>query len=173
MTIITEPVRNKFIDRVTYLRITSHIGISFGARHFYGVLENNGNDYELQNILTASHAAELNQHEIKLGYKGTHKVGDRYSGFLTKDEIKKLGINMYRFIYPESDILLLGWEMLEDIPTHCIDGPADIMEQINMYADTYDIRSQHEPNDKSIKYIRNAYWTYLLGVKKNRGLPQT
>lgn len=104
-----------------YLEISSWIGISIGAIHFYGKMKcSDGDEFksiEMLHPLTISQARELNKNEKYRLYD----AGDMYYGYDSKNEIRKQAIETYKDLFPGATVLIEGHIAYAD-PQPILDG---------------------------------------------------
>ena len=99
-----------------FLEITSFVGFSVGASHFYahitGYDENNKyKRIELSRILTDETAIEYNRRENRrrgLTTNYTYKPGMKVNGFDTRDEAINQARKDFKIFFPEAKKLILG-----------------------------------------------------------------
>ena len=111
--------------KIVYLDLTTWIGTSFDAEHYYGCLQTNvygQKDVELEKPATAREAAYLNK---KNGYRVRYKKGALISNFETSEEIIQLAIRTYKQHFPEATILIKGAAMISQ-PQLILDCPDEV-----------------------------------------------
>lgn len=116
-------------NQIVYLHISTWIGLSIGAIHFYGELQNSGNStIKLTKNLTQSDITKL-EIENRKRYPGDHvmwdvfEVGDSTNCFDTREEIIELGLSSYKIHFPHAKILILG--------TNSIGDPQEILDMVD------------------------------------------
>jgi hypothetical protein len=146
-------------SRIVYLEISSFIGRSFGAIHYYGCLSGHCPEYKkvrLERKLSAREAAELNKvHDWRL-----YREGYLYEGFDTKDEIMHLALSDYKKHFPDADILIMGSSAIAD-PQPVLDGPPDFKDMVNAWVDEADRIGGYEGNETVMHHLSDTYWKYM------------
>ena len=93
---------------IVYLYLSSWVGISLGATHYYAELQPSGDrkNVDIMDTLTAKQAAALNKKGVR--YYRPFKPGDQYKGFDTKEAAIQAGIEQWRTHFPDGKFLVLG-----------------------------------------------------------------
>lgn len=114
-----------------FLEITSWIGSSFGATHYYGdligYLSDDWNDRKtihLTHKLTQRQATKIN----KRYHTAIFQRGYLFEGFDTKDEIIELGKKTWRLEYPNAKYLVYGKSYYTNEDLVIIDKTDDFTE---------------------------------------------
>ena len=145
-------------DKLVYLEITSWIGISIDAMHFYGSLKGHINDdfrsIELLHALTIEEAKVVSKaSSIRFS------PGDMYNGFLNKQDIINLALKIYKDRFPQAEVLVLGRIAIAD-PQEILDGPPAFKDAVNKLYNTaesigwYDGGHEDQMNDIYKAYIQ-------------------
>ena len=110
------------IDNVVVLEITSFIGLSSNAMHYYGklvgYLGNAKKEIRLDRTLRKSDAIELTKHYRKDNTRGRgfiFRPGMSFSGFNSRDDVIEKAIEVFNSDFPDGDILV------EDDPNEVVD----------------------------------------------------
>lgn len=160
------------MSQVTYLEITSWIGMSPEAVHYYGSLKNDDERVDLTRTLTRRDVSELRK-TIRRQYPGAFElyasgieVGSKYTGFDTHAELIDLAKSTYRNHFPDSSILLVGRSSVCD-PQKMVDGPADLMTAANKIYEEFESFEgyQYRRNYLRAKAL-NDRWDELFKEKK-------
>lgn len=77
-------------EKIAVLELTSWIGMSAGAKHFYGKLWMHKEKIELEHPLSVSEAKERNSNDPTFAWRAGNKV----SGFDTETEVRSLAISL-------------------------------------------------------------------------------
>jgi hypothetical protein len=113
-----------------FLEITSFIGISLGASHYYGKIVGDVDDkyakVDLKRTLTTAGAAELTERH---GDDYTYRAGQSVEGFDTKEEIIALAKATYKDHFPGAKVLVLG-RYVYGGPHPVLDGPDGLAEAV-------------------------------------------
>jgi hypothetical protein len=123
---------------IVYLELSNYTGISLGAIHWYGKLVGKGKRVELENVLTAKHAALLNRQ----GWDSAYKRGETYPGFLEEEEVKRLAAGIYKDHFPQARCLLLGSPAYAE-PKYILEADGHLVEIYRLN----DIVTRCEPLD--------------------------
>jgi hypothetical protein len=150
-------------ERVVHLYISSWIGTSLGATHFYGELQGEiDSEYkkvELMDTLTSAQAVRLR----KSGYNYLD-AGDLYSGFDTRDDVIKMGVEQFRQHFPAADILVLGRSAVAD-PQKILVGPADLIAFVNPLADEAKRIGGYEGDERRMEAIFRKFQKFWSSYK--------
>lgn len=141
-----------------YIEITSFIGVSIGAKHYYGHLigykDGEYTSIELYNCLSAREARKLNRDSW---FDAAFREGDMYAGFDTKDDIINLALVKWKHYFPDASILVLG-DIAYGKPQEVLVGPEDYKKQINEWAEQFPRGNwtsvSERLSDQFIKYRR-------------------
>lgn len=152
---------------IVYLEISSWIGMSLGAMHFYGTMrtgyDNDGNHQkiDMRRPLTSAQAKELNKaHDVKF-----YKAGSLYQGYDTRDEIRQQALATYKDLFPGATILVEGSSAVAD-PQPILDGPKDIMDFVNELVRQAEEIGWYEGDYHGMDKIYREYSAFM----KSRGL---
>lgn len=97
-----------FEDRIVYLQISSHIGISLGAIHYYGKLHGNreaNHTVDVWKRMTRREATKLTKGD-SFGFK--YRAGNTTRRFETKELLRIHADTLLRKHFPSAVILLEG-----------------------------------------------------------------
>lgn len=112
------PIPQQLVD-ACYLEITSWIGTSLGAEHFYGKLRCSSKEIDIMKKLSAEDARLLNEKDQYTAYtKGTLS-----SRFETRDEIIYRARKIWKKEFPGARVLILGRSACCD-PQEVLVGPS-------------------------------------------------
>lgn len=96
-------------DNIVTLEISTWLGLSLGATHYYGKLCGyNDGEYkcvELKHPLTPSQATRLNKEEQS---HRTWRVGVLYPGFDTEDDVIAFSVECFQEHFPAASVLVIG-----------------------------------------------------------------
>ncbi len=107
-------------DNEVFLEITSWVGTSIGAQHYYGKLISRSNgEYEhvsLKKALTTKEARDLSK-----AHDWTYKKGHLSDCMETNDIVRKVAINEWRKHFPKAEVLREGNPAYVDDPHPILD----------------------------------------------------
>lgn len=118
---------------IATLEISSYIGLSIGAVHYYGRLwfdEGDGGrlrKYDLIHRLTEAEATVLNKRENESKAR-LYQAGMEVPGFDTERQVKDAALEIYKDRYPGATVLLCG-RPAEVGPRLALDGPVELQER--------------------------------------------
>jgi hypothetical protein len=124
-----------------FIEITTWMGMSLGAIHYYGELKGYKSEDEgsrigivLEHGLTQREATVLN----KAGdfHYALYKKGAMYRGFSSKEEIIELGLKVWKEYFPNATILILGRNYAAE-PQKVLVGPPNYMEKVNAWVEQF------------------------------------
>ncbi len=144
-------------DRFAWLEITSYIGVSYGARHYYGELRYGDERVQLKHRMSAADAARLNKAH---GWKG-YRAGGLSEHFDSKDQVIALAVETYKTHFPGAILLVQGNKAYAE-PQPCLAGEPVLMEKINGLAAELKVEEgkngngQHE--SRRMREICDEYW---------------
>jgi len=107
-------------ENIAHLKISSWIGVSFGATHWYGKLYYKNKNQEILKTLTKKEADKYNINECRQcsltdyvnlflsKYISKYKYGEQTHRFVHKNDIIELTIEIIEKDYPQVDLLLNG-----------------------------------------------------------------
>jgi hypothetical protein len=116
---------------IVYLEIRTWIGSSaLGAIHYYGELVGEDITFVLRKTLSSREARELNKVAKATGFPIEYKAGDKYTGFLDKQEIVDLALETWKEQFLDGTILIKGDHAVAE-PQEILVGPEDLKEAVN------------------------------------------
>jgi len=124
---------------VATLQISTYVGTSIGAFHYYGRLYF-GSEYEgheLEYKLSVSQAKALNKNDYDFGreYATPTKPGEMDGRFDTEEHIRLEAIAQWKAIYPEAIILVEGDHMHHGVQDRVLDGPKKLVSSLQKLVD--------------------------------------
>lgn len=116
-------------NKVVHLEVSSYIGISLGATHFYGKLVREDGQGQLETVylmrkLTARDATEMNKSDPDR----TWRAGQSYDGYNTTQDIIDQALAEYKQYFPGATVLLLG-KYVFYTPKIVLDGPESLKKE--------------------------------------------
>lgn len=125
----------KVQNRCCMLDITSFVGTSIGAEHYYARLKMHGveKDVELKHTLTQKEATYLNKKDKGYGAFGRYKTGEKVHRFDTEAEIRRVAIAEYKQHFPQAIGLMEG-SFGSCQPKPILDGLDSIAPRVNQLA---------------------------------------
>jgi len=135
--------------RVVYLEITSWIGMSIGATHYYGELKCGDKKVDLLHPLTRKEAANLNKESL---FDYMYKAGENYPGYVNRDKLIKQAIKTFIDHFPTADILISGRSYCAD-PQEILVGPEDLKEFVNSLVKEADSFGRYEGDKMRMEII--------------------
>lgn len=150
-------------DQIVTLEISTLVGVSLGAQHFYGKLKGEvGEDYtvvDLTHSLTTKQARELSK-----AHGWQYKKGAPSPCFDTKDDIREAAKKVWRKHYPDAIMLVEGQSTYYE-PKTILDYPEEVpakeIELLNKMVDGYkemdEILTQSKEDWKKRDEL-NAMW---------------
>ena len=156
--------------KIIFLEITSWLGLSLGAQHYYGELVTRRSIWKqprikLTHILTPRQAAKLNRDLAPGGY--SFWAGEESEGFDSEEEIRELALKTWRTYFPQGEMLIEGKASIGD-PQRILDWPASplAMEEANkVFADFDELRGYEFNSKRSEAERLNKMWDSLLGLE--------
>lgn len=151
--------------RVVYLEISSYIGLSPGASHFYGRLTRGGGDDHIDLVysLSEKQATEINKTYRRL-YPGDDlllvRPGQKYSGFFSKEAIIKQAKKEWKKHYPDGELLILGRSSVAD-PQHVLEGPTEIKDKINAWYSRCE-ELEWDYSNPEVDKIGDDFWEFFI-----------
>lgn len=141
------------------LHISSYVGISPGASHYYGSLHyyNNKGEYKdikLKHRLTAEEAKLLS------GQDFTYEKGEWSERFNSEDEIRELALKEWKKRFPDSVILLEGSSSCASVQ-HCLGGPRELKAKINVLFKEAEKIDWYEKDEDLMTKIDDDYMNLL------------
>ncbi len=144
-----------------YLDVSSYVGISIGADHYYGHLKYNDQKIELKHRLTQKEADLLNKKDGN-NYN-RYKKGALSERFDTEEQVEKIAIKTWKQHFPDANILIKGSDVYIE-PQPCIDGLKVIKDKINrLYKRACKLGWFDNGNDKIVDEICDEYYHKILG----------
>jgi len=148
-----------------YLHITSWIGVSVGAQHYYAQLQDD-TDYDrridLTRILTPAQAARANRDSFF-----RVKAGQESKGFDSQDEIRTLAVKVWQEYFPDGDILLEGdWGTAEPLRILVWPKHPELIDEANRVWSQFEKISgyQYEKNLDAADRLTEM-WESILDLK--------
>ncbi|KKM21873.1 hypothetical protein LCGC14_1266330 [marine sediment metagenome] len=141
---------------IAYLEISSFIGTSFDATHYYGKLVNSdGESVELYKTLSIQEARQRTTSDYE------YQEGWRTSAFDTRDEIIQCALKVYKNHIPDARCLILGYRYIGE-PQFIID-----MQDKNKNKELNLLFKQAEEidfweNDEALMQKIEDEWGYIL-----------
>lgn len=98
-------------NKIAVLKISSWIGTSFDAEHFYGKIHYYKNEeYEqielLRKLTSSKEIKYLNKKEGWISFD--YKIGDEYRGFISSEQVRKTAIEYVKNNLVSIEVLLEG-----------------------------------------------------------------
>lgn len=152
------------MSKVIFLKITSYIGISPGASHFYGELipQDRSDSVNLRYVLSERRATRINR-DIKHNSPGDYDLmkvypGQFYGGFYSEEEIIRLAKREWRDRFPEAEMLVLGDRSSAE-PQLVLEGPKKDKETINRWFEKCEYLNWDYDNPL-VEEITEDFWKY-------------
>lgn len=150
--------------KLAHLKISTYIGNSIGATHYYGTIQYNDENFDLVYKLTEGSAGRLNVLRAKvwgnIGYR--YRVGDPYRGFDSLEQVRKEAIRVWRTFAPDAVVLVEGSECEID-PQPCLDGPPELKTRINAFVERAEAVGGYEGDYDAMCSISDEYLRDVLG----------
>lgn len=143
-------------ENIVNLEISSFVGLSVGASHYYGKLCFNEERVDLER--------RLNKRNIGDFAKEKYALGGTTARFNSEEHVIQTAKRAWKKIFPNAVILLVGSSAVLD-PQKCIDGPPDLKKKINDYYRRAEKVGGYEGNDKEMTKISNEYMEEILRRK--------
>ena len=149
-----------------HLIITSYIGQSLGAIHWYGVLKegyDSGDQAKrkkvtLQKVLTEKDCIELNGVEGNYGYK--YRPGYLYEGFNSKEEVIEKALEVWKTEFQDGQLLIRGNPAFAE-PQEILIGPEEVKDKINTWwKRCEELGWREEDTSGEVEKISNEFWEY-------------
>lgn len=142
---------------IVYLHITSFIGVSFGAQHYYGKLICRGNtngEQCLTHVLTEDEAAALRKAHDWSHYRAGYKA----EGYDSEAAICQQAIAEYKTIFPDAVVLVEGNPVYSG-PHKILAGPDGLAEEVRSLIQRADEIGwwEHDRNRKQMNAITAEY----------------
>lgn len=146
--------------KIVYLEITTWIGVSLGAMHFYGELVGYIDDeytkVELKRKLTSAAVKELHEY----GWSSV-RAGDLFHGFDTRDDIRDEALATWQEHFPAALVLLEGRSAIGN-PQKVLAGPEDFKTRVNQwYEEDKDLGGYEGEQEDRVDAIFYEYQKYL------------
>jgi len=148
-------------DKIAVLEISSWMGISIGAEHYYGALWIHEERIEFKHRLTKVEVDERNTKDSTFRWR----VGNSVSGFTTEKEIRLLAIEMCKKD-PKVKLLLEGRYAIADVQIAIYGDPEVIGKISKLYkrADVIDFWD-HKKHEDEMRDIDNKFDELLKELK--------
>ncbi len=146
-------------DRFAWLEISSYIGVSYGARHYYGELRYGDERVQLKYRMSAADATRLNKAH---GWKG-YRAGGLSEHFDSKEQVIALAVETYKTHFPDAILLVQGNKAYAE-PQPCLAGEPALMEKINELAAELKVEEAKEEakngnqESRRMREICDEYW---------------
>ena len=121
---------------IAYAHIYTWQGMSLGAVHYYAEIQCGGETVKALGALTQEHATYLNKENRRRGFRiERYHAGKMYDGFLERQEAVDAARDSYKNHFPHARCLLLGRHTsIEPFPVLDLDGPAEVLDELNEIA---------------------------------------
>lgn len=119
---------------IVFLTISSFVGISAGAKHYYGRLEHlqGGNSPDVTYKMTKAEADLFNGRK-RLGYR----KGEESTRFSTRRKVINAAKKQFKIHFPKATVLILGRPAV-CAPFEVLVGPKEFKEKMTKLAKRYD-----------------------------------
>jgi len=145
-------------DKIVVLHISSFVGISPGAIHYYGSLNSRSKTIELKYILTDKTAELLSKKDY------CYKAGMKTERFSSEKDIRRVARREWKKNFPDSIVLLEGSSSCVD-PQKCLNGSKELKGEINRLWRMGEKIGGYEGDEKEMTKISDEYMNLL---KKNK-----
>ena len=118
------------INQIICLSVSSYVGTSVGAEHYYGKLSNYDYDDTTEIQLMRKIIEEKERQHLSKKLQHPLKIGYAVEGFTTEQHVIDVAIQEYKKHFPDAKVLLLG-ERRRMRPHKILRGPRQLKTQCN------------------------------------------
>ncbi|MFH1560694.1 MAG: hypothetical protein ABID84_04730 [Chloroflexota bacterium] len=124
---------------VATLQLSTYVGTSFGALHYYGklYLGSGQEGHDLEYELSVAQAKALNKNDYDFGreYAIPMKPGEMDGRFDTPEHVRREAIAQWKGVYPEALVLVEGEHLHHGVQERVLDGPEKLVGALQKLID--------------------------------------